>query len=263
MNTPNYPINQQGRWAVVTGASSGIGRSIAAGLAKRGYNLVLISRDLERLEALSAELASKQGVLCVCKDLDLAVHGANQWLFELVDKLHVSIFVASAGFGSAGAFLKQPIENELAMLRLNCEAVLEQVHWFARKMMEQGGGHIMLLSSVLGFMGTPWSANYAATKAYIQSLAEALSIEFKGSGVTIQSVAPGPTRSGFADRAGMLMGKAEEPDNVAADALKSLGRSGTVRPGFLAKVLGWSLATLPRFFRVRLIGLIMGGMIKT
>lgn len=116
------------------------------------------------------------------------------------------------------------------------------------------------MSSVVAFQGTPMSANYAATKAYVQSLAEALRHELRPSGVDVVASAPGPVASGFAARARLRMAHAATPEVVARATLAALGRRATVRPGGLSKLLGWSLATAPRALRVVIMGRIMGGM---
>ena len=118
------------------------------------------------------------------------------------------------------------------------------------------------MSSLLAWQGVPRAANYAATKAYVQPLAEGLRIELGPVGVDVVACAPGPIASGFADRAGMVMSGAAPARVVAQETLAALGRWGTVRPGLLSKLLEWSLAFLPRWGRVRMLALVMGGMTK-
>lgn len=121
---------------------------------------------------------------------------------------------------------------------------------------------IVQFGSLVGFNGAPLSATYAANKGFLQSFAEGIAAEMRPHGVSVLSVAPGPVGTGFAARAGMQMGQAATPEMVARSALALLGRRATVRPGFLAKSLGWSLAMLPRWDRVRVMGVIMRGMIS-
>jgi len=144
-------------------------------------------------------------------------------------------------------------------LDLNCRSVLEQTHYFAQKFKAQKRGGIILFSSILGFQGAPFSANYSATKAYIQSLAEALHFECKPYGVAVLSVAPGPVRTHFFKRARMKEQMADSPQVVARDIVSALGSKITLRPGFLGKFLGWSLLILPRFFRILVLKKIMQG----
>jgi short-subunit dehydrogenase len=114
----------------------------------------------------------------------------------------------------------------------------------------------------VAFQGVPYSANYAATKAYIQSLAEALHVELKPYGVDVLAAAPGPVNSEFASRANMKMGNVLKPEDVGIPILKALGRKSTVLPGTLSKVLVYSLRTLPRWAKVRAMKVVMGGMTK-
>ncbi|MCG6149794.1 SDR family NAD(P)-dependent oxidoreductase [Leptospira levettii] len=120
---------------------------------------------------------------------------------------------------------------------------------------------LILFGSLVGFQGVPWASTYAATKAFIQSFAEGLYWEYKKSGVDVISVAPGPVQSGFGERAGMLMGNAQETRGIAKKVLKNLGKSITIRPGFLSKFLGYSLILLPRYLRTLLLKQIMGKMV--
>jgi len=175
--------------------------------------------------------------------------------------LDVGLFVAAAGFGTTGPFIDSNLDDELAMIDVNCRAVVGLTHGFARRLARRGAGGIVLFGSLVGFQGVPQTANYAATKAFVQSFAEGLRLELKPTGVEVLATAPGPTHSGFAAHASMTMSSAADPDVVARSTLRSLGRrSSTVRPGGLAKLLGFSLIMLPRWARVRLMGTIMSGM---
>ncbi len=148
------------------------------------------------------------------------------------------------------------------MIDVNCRAVTAMSYHFGKRFVQRGRGGLVLMSSLLAFQGVPRAGNYAATKAFIQTLAEALRIELAPAGVDVIASAPGPTQSGFADRANMRMSMAATPEVVAAATLKSLGHKTTVRPGFLSKFLEFSLSMLPRWGRVRVLGLVMGGMTK-
>jgi short-subunit dehydrogenase len=127
-------------------------------------------------------------------------------------------------------------------------------------MVSRGRGGVVFMSSLLAFHGTPGAANYAATKAYIQTLAEGLRVEWAPLGVDVIASAPGPIRSGFAQRANMSMNQALPPEVVARVTLQALGRKATVRPGWLSKLLGWSLAMLPRWVQIMVIAQVMKGM---
>lgn len=254
-------VNKYGPWAVVTGASEGIGRALAEEVAARGLHVLLVARREEALQALGAELRGRYGVETEVLALDLARPEAVETLLARSSSREAGLLVACAGFGSSGAFLEGEVGTELEMLDVNCRAVLALSHAFGRRFAAQGRGGLILMSSIVAFQGVPFSANYAATKAYIQSLAEALHLELAPLGVDVLAAAPGPIHSGFAARAGMKMGTALAPRDVAGATLRALGRRMTVRPGWLSKALELALQ-VPRWARVRIMRLVMGGMIK-
>ncbi len=251
-----------GPWAVVTGASSGIGRETAMGLAEAGLNLVLVARSRGTLDRMAKDLTSQRGIEVRVISADLAQETAAEAVEVATRDLDVGLLVAAAGFGTSGAFLGSSLERELEMLEVNCRAPLEMSLRFGRRFAERGRGGIVLMGSLVGFQGTPNAAHYAATKAYVQTLAEALHVELAPLGVDVLASAPGPTDSGFAARAGMRMGLALKPADVARPTLGALGRRSTVLPGNLSRLLTYSLAPLPRWARVRIMGRVMGGMTK-
>lgn len=251
-----------GRWAVVTGASDGIGRAIASSLAARGMDVVLVARREAQLHALAQDLGAAWGVETKVLAVDLGEPEAAATVARETSELDVGLLVAAAGFGTSGAFVDASIDFELAMIDVNCRAVAALSHAFARRFAAQARGGIVLMSSLLAFQGVPRAANYAATKAYVQALAEGLHEELAPLGVDVVASAPGPIHSGFAARADMKMAMAQTPDVVAEATLDALGRWTTVRPGWLSKLLEVSLAVLPRWGRVRVMALVMGGMTK-
>ncbi len=251
-----------GPWAVVTGASDGIGLAIARELASEGLDIVLVARRGDVLRDLAAELSQKHGTTALVVACDLATDTGISALRAASEPLDVALLVASAGFGTAGRFVDGDLTTELAMIDVNCRAVAALTHYFGARFARQGRGGIVLLSSLVAFQGVPRAANYAATKAYVQSLAEGLGSELRPFGVDVLASAPGPIRSGFGARANMNMSMALTPDVVARQTLRALGRTSLVRPGWLSKLLELSLAMLPRWGRVKMMGLVMGGMTK-
>jgi short-subunit dehydrogenase len=251
-----------GPWAVVTGASSGIGRECAVQLAAAGLNLVLVARTKPALDHLASELMAKHETEVWVLPLDLAADTAVGEVANATMNLDVGLLVSAAGFGTSGPFLDTPDGAEFEMLAVNCRAVFGLARVFGRRFAGRGRGGMILFGSVVGFQGTPHAAHYAATKAYVQSLGEALSVELAPLGIDVLASAPGPTDSGFAARAGMTMGAALSPKTVAMATLAALGRRQTALPGFLSKLLGYALATAPRWLRVRIIGGVMKGMAK-
>lgn len=265
-NTPTKPSepsrfrDRYGPWAVVTGASDGIGRAMAKELAAAGVNLVLVARRVDVLATLGQELAAAHGVETAVVAVDLAPSAGVGELLARTADLDVGLLVAAAGFGTAGRFLDNDLAVELDMLDVNCRAVAALGYHFGRRFVARKRGGLVFLSSLVAFQGAPRAAHYAATKAYVQTLAEGLRAELAPFGVAVVAAAPGPVQSGFAARAGLRMNQAADPRTIARGTLAALGRRGTVRPGGLAKLLGWSLATLPRWARVRVMSSIMGGM---
>jgi hypothetical protein len=251
-----------GPWAIVTGASSGIGRELALKLAEAGLNLVLVARSRAVLEQMATDLTARYTIKVRVVDLDLALDAGAKTLEVATRDLDVGLLILAAGFGTSGLFLNSPLEREMEMLNLNC-CTLMQLSWhFGRRFVKRGRGGMVLMSSIVGFQGMPFAAHYAATKAYVQALAEALYVELAPWGIDVLAAAPGPTHSNFAARAGMQLGVALEPADIAQPILTALGRQPTVRPGFLSKLLTYSLMPLPRSARVRIMGGVMSSMTK-
>ena len=251
--------SKYGNWAIITGASSGIGKAVAKKLAEAGLHLIINARNESRLIELKKELSAYEvSVRIVAADLS-ETSGVDQ-LIQSTTSLDVGLLVASAGFGTSGSILNTSIHAEVNMLRVNCESVLLLTHHFSQYFARKKKGGIILLSSMVAFQGVPFAANYAATKAYVQSLAEALAIELKPNNVDVLAAAPGPVNSGFGQRADMQMNMSLEPSQVAVPILKALGRKTTVLPGWLTKLLVYSLRTVPRWGKVRIMKMVMGGM---
>jgi short-subunit dehydrogenase len=223
---------------------------------------VLVARRGELLAGLARDLANRHGVETRVLALDLAQPEAVDRLVGAVQDLDLGLLVASAGFGTSGPFREARLASELEMIDVNCRAVAELSHHFAGRFARRGRGGIVLMSSIMAFQGVPSAANYAATKAYVQALAEGLRVELAPQGVDVLASAPGPVHTGFAARARLALGRGVTPEVVARQTLRALGRRGTIRPGWLSKVLEASLATLPRRGRVRVMGAIVGGMVR-
>jgi len=249
-----------GPWAVVTGASSGIGREMALRLAEAGLNLVLVARRQDILADLAAELTERFGVQTRVIPADFTHATAVDTVATVTRDVDVGLLIAAAGFGTSGAFLDSALDHKIDMLNVNCRALMELSWHFGRRFAERGRGGMVLMSSIVGFQGMPHAAHYAATKAYVQALAEALHVEWAPVGVDVLASAPGPTNSGFAARAGMRMGLALELADVAQPTLDALGRRATVLLGFLSKLLRYALVLLPRLVRVRIMRRVMRSM---
>ncbi len=244
-------------YALITGASSGLGYECANGLAQSGVDLILCSRNEDRLNSIAADLEKNYNVKVIVFAKDLSKPAELMELLALTEELVIDTVIHAAGYGTSGNFLDNTIDEERNMLHLNVEATLLLAYEFGARFKTERRGNLVLFSSILAYQGVAHAANYAATKAYVQSFAEGLAIELKPYNVNVLVAAPGPTATGFAERAKMTMGSAMTPEEVAADILKRIGSRGTVIPGFQSKFLTNSLRMLPRYGKTRVLSRIM------
>lgn len=249
-----------GPWALVTGASSGIGLELTEHLASAGLNLVICSRSISKLEYVQHQMLRKYDVEIMVIPADMSETADIDKLVQQIQHLDIGLVVLSAGYGTSGLFKDASVHTEINMLRVNCESVLTLTHYYTQRMLARGGGGIILMSSMVAFQGVPYAAHYAATKAYVQSLAEALAVELKPFGVDILAAAPGPVQTGFGKRANMTMGKSLRPSEIGVPILKALGRKNTVLPGRLTKLLVYALRTVPRGMKIQIMKKVMSGM---
>jgi len=243
----------------VTGASSGIGREMVRQLCRDGVNVVVVARDVARLEALAVELKDSQGTVEVLA-ADLADPTALARVeARLADVDNpVELLVNNAGFGTYGRFSDLPIDEDEREIRVNVIALVRLAHAALGAMTARGRGAVCNISSVAGLQATPGNATYGSTKAFVTSFSEALHEEAKGTGVTVTAVLPGFTRTEFQERAG-IEGRSiprlawQDADEVARQALAATasGRAYFV-PGALNKVVAATLGFVPRSLRRRL-----------
>lgn len=198
---------------LITGASSGIGAAIARELAARGHGVTLVARRADRLEELAGELREGHGIRAEVLACDVTDVDARGKLLERVAGLglQVEVLVNNAGFGTAGPFAELDGEREVQMVRTNVEAVVALAHGVAKEMADRGRGAILNVASSAGFQPIPNQATYAASKAFVLSLSEALSSELASNGVTVTALCPGPVRSEFVEVAEMEDAAAEAP----------------------------------------------------
>jgi short-subunit dehydrogenase len=180
---------------LITGASSGIGAELATQFAKRGFDLVLVARSRDKLQALAKKLRDAHGVDTHVEVQDLAKSGAASALARRLDDrgTEIDILVNNAGVLEQGAFSELPVDAQLKMVNLNVNALTDMTARFLPGMLERGHGRILNVASIAGFMPVIGLATYAATKAYVLSLSESLSEELRGTGVTVTAVCPGLT----------------------------------------------------------------------
>jgi short-subunit dehydrogenase len=185
--------------ALVTGASSGIGRATAAALAKAGYRLVLVARSTDRLEALAAELEPLGPARPTVVAMDLSGSRAGETLRGELDRrgITVDVLVNNAGFGTYGRFGQVPLDQELGQVALNIGAVLQVTHALLPRMLERRHGAVVNIASAAAFQPDPYMAVYGATKAFVLNFTEALWAENAGSGVHIAAICPGAVETAF------------------------------------------------------------------
>jgi uncharacterized protein len=193
---------------LVTGASSGIGAELARELARRGYVPTLVARRADRLDALAEEVGGTVEVT------DLADTAQRDRLVERLSGRDVVGVCNDAGFGTTGAFVDQSLDREREMVQVNVAALHHLTLAFAKRMAAVGSGAILNVASTAGFQPVPRSATYAATKAFVVSLSEAAHAELAGSGVSVTSLCPGPTRTEFGDQSGAPRSWRRIPDFV-------------------------------------------------
>jgi uncharacterized protein len=181
--------------ALITGASSGIGEALAECFAKAGYDLVLVARSEGKLKALGKQLATAHGIKTWVAPADLSLPDAAQKLAAAMQraKRPIDVLVNNAGVLNHGAFVDMPAQNHHAMIDLNITGLTTMIAHFAPGMVARGQGRILNVASIAAFQPIPSLATYAATKAYVLSLTESLSEEFKGTGVSITALCPGIT----------------------------------------------------------------------
>jgi len=241
--------------ALITGASSGIGEEFARQLAGRGYDLVLVARREDRLNALSEKLQTTAHVVAC----DLAKEADK--LKGKVDNLgvQVDLLVNNAGFGLRGRFLDAPEGRDVEMIRVNCEVVVVLTRAFLPAMLERGSGGIITVASTAGAQPLPYEATYGATKAFATNFTEALHMELRGTGVKALAVNPGPVPTEwqrvarYDETGGEMMPGAIEAEQVVREAISAYDRDKrAIVPGrFFRNFMRLNNAT-PRGIRVRM-----------
>ncbi len=251
----------QGKTALVTGASSGIGRAFAVALAGRRVNLVLVARSVGKLEALAAELRAAHGVTVLVVGQDLGATGAAGRVFEATTAAGVTVdlLVNNAGFGKWGAFLDFTPADYAEMVALNVSALMELCQLYLPGMVERRGLGIINVASTAALVPVPYATVYAASKAFVLSFSEGLYGECGASGVTVMALCPGGTDTNFAAVANadvkMPAGSAETPDAVVANALRGFERGSSYVVSGVSNYL--SAGVLPRLLpRATVIGLV-------
>jgi short-subunit dehydrogenase len=217
--------------ALITGASSGIGREFAILLAQKNYNLFLVALENDLLERLAIELTHDYGVQIHTLATDLATPDAAIQIYQKTQRLQlpISMLINNAGVGSSGLFCHTPLRQHQITMGVNIIALTELTKLFAPHMVQQGHGHILNMASTAAFQPGPGMAVYFASKAYILSFSQALTEELRGTGVSVTVLCPGPTRTEFAKHANLQNNPVHngivplwEPKAVAAFGYKTM-----------------------------------------
>ena len=253
----------QGKTALITGASSGIGLAFAHALAARKMHVVLVARSQERLHALATQLSEQYHIRAEVIASDLSQEYAAQALQQEVERrgLEIDLLVNNAGFALNGFFETLSPEEEHRQVMVDVTAVVDMAHAFVPSLLARGEGAIINTASTAGFQPLPYMAVYGASKAFVLSFSQALSQEYRGRGLRVLALCPGATETAFFDVAGEAasVGRRRTPEQVVATGLRALeqGRS-VVIDGFFNTLL----AQLPRFFPRQFVARIAGQSVR-
>lgn len=250
-------IDQKQAYAIITGASKGIGKSIAIELAKKGFNLLLIARSAGELESLSCDLASEYGIATDFLAIDLGKPSAPKIVADWISEKNyrINTLVNNAGYGMWGEFKELDLEAQMEMCRLNMDTLIGLCHLLIPALSQEKQSYILNISSTAAYQAVPTLAIYSATKAFVLSFTRALRFELKNTSISVTCMSPGPVDTGFAHRAGLdAFSKMAEkfnmqPAEVANIAVKGmLAKKSEIVPGFTNIVSVYANRFLPKSF---------------
>lgn len=238
------------KYILITGASSGIGKSMAAMLAAKGYPLLLVARRLAALQAIASDLQNRFGATVLCMQANLSEPGAARQLYHDVEAagIEVDMLVNNAGVGLYGRFMETALDEELSMMHLNMDAVVVLTKLFGQQMARRGSGRILNVASLLSFLPFPYYSVYSATKAFVLAFTETLAAELGDSNVVVTALCPGPVATEF-NSAEMLQTNAYAANKpMPADEVARQGVALLLH-GKGKKIVGfnnWFISNLPR-----------------
>jgi short-subunit dehydrogenase len=238
------------KYTIITGASSGIGLEMAKILASKNYNLILVARNLDRLQSIKNDLEAKYSskVKIVRKDLSLSGN-AEAFYHEIKkEKLEVEYLINNAGIGNYGNFIETSLQEELNMIELNIASVVTLTKLFSQDMVKRGSGNIMNIASLLSFLPFPYYSVYSATKSFVLAFSETVNAELEGTGVMVKALCPGPIDTGFttnemATTNAYKTNKPVLPEVVAKEGVKLLLNTKTKK---IVGFTNWFISNLPR-----------------
>jgi short-subunit dehydrogenase len=247
-------MDQPRQTALITGASSGIGRDLAELFAQGGDNVVLVARNADRLGEIAAELQTRFHVSAVAVPIDLSDPAAPEELYRLMEEQGIAIdtLVNNAGFGTNGPFAKSDPVEQLQMLQVNVAALTHLTRLFLPAMLRRKRGRVLNVASTAAFQPGPLMAVYYASKAFVLSFSQAIASELKRTGVTVTALCPGPTTTDFQRRAGIQNSRLFQANtmtsmDVAKAGYRGLSKGKTlVIPGLKNKVMAIAVRLTPR-----------------
>ncbi len=252
--------NWKGKWAVVTGASAGIGKAFCSELASGGTNLVLVARRRDRLAELASTLSAKYSIKTEICPADLAQDAGAHEVFAFTQGkgIEVDLLINNAGFGAYGEFPSTPLDRQLGMVRVNVAAVVHLTHLYLPAMVARHRGSILIVASTASFQAVPYLSTYAATKAFDLFFAEGLAEEMAPHGINVCALCPGTTESEFFDVAGQprrIMRKRETAEKVAHTGLHALASGRRYVISGMKNYMGaQSQRLIPRRMVARIVG---------
>ncbi|MGI9274067.1 MAG: SDR family NAD(P)-dependent oxidoreductase [Endozoicomonas sp.] len=232
-------LQTYGPWALITGASTGIGETFAKHLARKGFNLVLVARRKEQLDQLASELSSQHSIECRTIPADMSQLNEVEHVIEKTNNLDIGLLIPNAGVEYHAPFDQQEWAQLDNLMQVNMTAPTRLAHHFAKIMKSKKSGGIIFVSSIAGFFASCHFAQYSASKGYIQLLSEAMYQELKPFNVDVLALAPGPTDTNMGNQVVSDMRGPRQPllsrDAVVSAAISQLGRKPFVIPGFFYK----------------------------
>ncbi|WP_299813504.1 SDR family oxidoreductase [uncultured Roseibium sp.] len=238
--------------ALITGASSGIGREMARYHARKGGDLIITARRAPELARLKAELEADHKVKVTTIALDLAAEGGALALYEATKDQRIEILINNAGFGGHGKFLDRGLAADLIMIDLNIRAVIALCHLVGKDMVARGSGKVLNVSSTAAYQPGPLQATYFATKAFVSTLSPALDFEWRPHGVTVTALEPGFVDTEFAEVAAMteleMTKSGAHPESVAKFGYEAMlkGKLRVINDPKMRFMLNWLVPLLPR-----------------
>ena len=243
-------IGSKDGYALVTGASSGIGYELAKVLAKDGKNLVIVARSQDKLEELKTEIENKYGTSVRVLPKDLSNPNAPQEIFSELEKdgVNVDVLVNNAGYGVYGMFSETDLREELAMIQVNATSLIHLTKLFLKQMLENKSGWILNVASLCSFLSSPLESVYCASKSLVLHFSEALANELQGTGVTVTCLCPGLAKTEFHKRAHMENTKVAKRKMMDAAAVAEAGYKA-LKKGKVVVIPGLIFKTAPLFAR--------------